>query len=58
MPTATRDPYRRPCEYEAGYDWRTDPYYDENAIRERLQKAKAKALPVSVKDRKRNGHRR
>ena len=37
----TRDPYRRACEFEPGYDWRTDPYYDEDAIRERLRATKA-----------------
>lgn len=39
--TSRRDPNRRPCEYEPGYDWRTDPYYDEHAIRERLKAAKS-----------------
>ena len=36
----SRDPHRRPCEYEPSYDWRTDPYYDEEPIRERLKAAK------------------
>lgn len=40
--TPNRDPYRRACEYEPGYNWRTDPYYDEDAIRERMKAAKAK----------------
>lgn len=37
----TRDPYRRECEFEPGYDWRTDDYYNEDAIRARLESAKA-----------------
>ena len=39
VPTAEsseRDPYRRACEFEDRYDWRTDPFYSEDAIRERL----------------------
>jgi len=31
------DPYRRDCEREPGYDWRTDPYYSEANIRARPQ---------------------
>lgn len=50
--TTERDPNRRACEYDDGYDWRTDPYYDEDAIRERMKAAKARVLPVSVNDRK------
>ena len=49
---STRDPHRRACEYEPGYNWRTDPYYDEDAIRERLKAAKAAVLPTSANDRK------
>ena len=30
--------------------WRTDPRYNEDAIRERLKAAKAEILPVSVMD--------
>ena len=37
----SRDPHRRDCEYEPGYDWRTDPYYNADAIRERLKDAKS-----------------
>lgn len=48
----TRDPHRRASEYEDGYDWRTDPYYDEDAIRERMKADKARVLPVSVNDNK------
>ena len=33
------------------HDWRTDPYYDADAIRQRLMEAKAEVLPVSVADR-------
>ena len=47
-----RDPYRRECEFEPGYDWRTDPYYTESAIRERMKATKAKVQPVSVNDTK------
>ena len=35
-------PCRRTCESEPGYNWRTDPYYNEESIRERLKAAKAK----------------
>lgn len=47
-----RDPHQRECEFEPGYNWRTDPYYDEHAIRERMKAAKAKVLPISVNDTK------
>ena len=40
----TRDPYRRPCEFEPGYNWRTDPYYSEEAIRTRMKAAKTEHL--------------
>lgn len=40
-PQSKEDPYRRKCESEPGYDWRTDPYYSEDAIRERLKATKA-----------------
>jgi len=40
LPEPARDPYRRACEFEPGYDWRTDPYYDEQAIRARLYASK------------------
>ena len=50
--TPRRDPYRRECEFEPGYNWRTDPYYNEDAIRERMKAAKAEKQPASVNDRK------
>lgn len=48
--TPSRDPNRRSCEYEPGYNWRIDPYYNEDAIRERMKAAKDKVQPVSVND--------
>ena len=51
---SARDPHCRACEYEPGYDWRTDPYYDEDAIRNRMKSAKAEHLPVSANDTKEN----
>ena len=47
-------PHRRACESEPKYTWRTDPYYNEESIRERLKAAKAKIMPVSVNDTKMN----
>ena len=44
------NPHRRACESEQGYNWRTDPYYNKESIRERLKASKAKILPVSVFD--------
>ena len=44
------NPHQRACESEHGYDWRTDPYYNEESIRERLKASKAKILPASVFD--------
>ena len=43
---------RSDIENAPDYDWRTDPYYAEDAIRERMKAAKAEHLPVSVMDRK------
>ena len=50
----SRDPNLRDCEYEPGYDWQTDPYYTEDAIRSRMKATKAKVQPASVSDRKDN----
>ena len=49
---STPCPHQRACESEPLYNWRTDPYYNEESIRERLKAAKAKILPVSVNDTK------
>ena len=41
---STPCPHQRACESEPEYNWRTDPYYNEESIRERLKAAKAKNL--------------
>ena len=51
---ALRIPHQHACESEPLYNWRTDPYYNEESIRKRLKAAKAKILPVSVNDTKMN----
>ena len=50
--TPTRDLHRRECEFDPGYNWRTDPYYSEDAIRERMKAAKAEKQPVNVNDKR------
>lgn len=35
-----RDANRRECEFETGYDWRTDPHYTEDAIRQRMARTR------------------
>ena len=47
-----RDPYRRACEFEPGYNWRTDPHYSEDVIRERMKAAKVEKQPVNVNDKR------
>ena len=41
---STPCPHQRACESEPEYNWRTDPYYNEESIRKRLKAAKAKNL--------------
>lgn len=52
FPPPEREVNRRECESAPGYDWRTDPYYNEEAIRERLKAAKAKVLPIRINNTK------